>query len=73
MGCHPEGLGQAGEVGSDELHEVQQDQEQGPAAGLEPSLLTARRMGLVAFGGLLQSKSFGFHESIAAAAGSPLV
>ena len=33
-GCHPEGLGQAGEVGLCEPHEVQQGQVQGPTAGL---------------------------------------
>ncbi|GAB0210211.1 mitochondrial enolase superfamily member 1 [Grus japonensis] len=32
-GCHPEGPGQAGEVGPCKLHEVQQGQVQGPAHG----------------------------------------
>ena len=33
MGCHPEGPGQAQEVGQYEHHEVQQGQIQGPAHG----------------------------------------
>jgi len=34
MGCHPEGPGQAQEVGLCEPHEVQQGEVQGPALGL---------------------------------------
>jgi len=33
MRCHPEGPGQAGEVGLCEPHEVQQGQVQGPTPG----------------------------------------
>jgi len=40
MGCHPEGPGQAREVGTFEPHEVQQGQVQGPALELGPSIST---------------------------------
>ena len=39
IGCHPEGLGQAGEVGPCKPHEVKQGRVQGPAHGLgQPAL-----------------------------------
>ena len=44
-GCHLEGPGQAGDVGPCEPHEVQQDQEQGPAPGLGQAPLSVQARG----------------------------
>ena len=43
--CHPEGHGQAGEVGLCEPHEVQHGQGQGPASGLRQSSLSIQAGG----------------------------